>query len=301
MRKNTNIMKIVKNWLAFAVTILLLVVLFGIIFISLDLATPGPTFFLELGIIICLTFTTRAFWYDYAEDKRLAEQDLIDEKDNYFTLLDDTVQDTNDLDDYLILLNQENRNNYIKNKIGSRNIKTMSKKTFWLKLFHPHYRKMTSDEIGIERYNKLYFKYQRKADKLCQIKSEELMALSDSELLYDSRNHRKKQKRIYQITSTILSTMFTILITSIAFKEIMWNWTNVFRYVTYLFSITTTIATTIVKAYKITGEETFDWYSRLKHILDKYACYKMKEKEVCDVNIHRDSFGLQHTTKRESE
>lgn len=301
MRKNTNIMKIVKNWLAFAVTILLLVVLFGIIFISLDLATPGPAFFLELGIIVCLTFLMRAFWYDFAEDKRLAEQDLIDEKDNYFKLLDNTVQDTNDLDDYLILLNQENRNNYIKNKIGSRNIKTMSKKTFWLKLFHPHYRKMTLEEIGIERYNKLYFKYQRKADKLRQIKSEEIMALSDSELLYDSRNHRKEQKRIYQITSTILSTMFTILIASIAFKEIMWNWTNVFRYVTYLFSITTTIATTIVKAYKITGEETFDWYSRLKHILDKYACYKMKDKEDCDVDIHRDSFGLQHTTKRESE
>ena len=290
-------MQIVKNWLAFGVTVLLLVVLFGIIFISLDLATPGPAFFLELGVIICLTFLMRVFWYDFAEDKRLNEQDIQDEKDNYFKLVDVVVDDTNDLDDYLILLNQENRQHYIKNKIGSRSIKQLSKKTFLMCLFRPHYKKMTPEQIGAERYDKIYFKYQRKADKLRQIKSEEIMALSESEFLYDSKNHRKEQKRIYQITSTIISTLFTILIASIAFKEIMLNWTNVFRYITYLFSVMTTIATTIVKAYKTAGEETFDWYNRLRHILDKYECYK--NKEVCDVD--RNSIGLHCVTKRESD
>ena len=280
MSTKNNLMKTIKNWLAFAVTILLLVVLFGIIFISLDLATPGPSFFLELGVIVLLTFLMRVFWYDFAEDKRLNEDDLLKEKEKYFKILDEIVTDTNDLDSYLVILNQENREHYIRNKIGSRTARNLAKKTWWICLWNPSYKKLTETEIGQMRYNKLYFKCQRKADKLKQIKSEEIMALSESECLYDVKNHRKELKRKYQIASTILSTFFTVLIASIAFKEILLNWTNVFRYITYLFSIISTIAMTILKAYRVTGEETLDWYSRLKFILDKYACYK--EKEVSD-------------------
>jgi hypothetical protein len=275
-------MKTIKNWLAFGITLLLLVVLFGVIFVSLDLATPGPSFFLELGIIVCLTILMRVFWYDFAEDKRLNEQDLLDEKDKYFKMLDEIVLDTNDLDDYLVILNQENRNHFIKNKIGARTAKNMAVKNKWLDFWHPSYRKLTAEEIGAIRYNKLYFKCQRKADKMRQIKSEEIMALSDTEYLYDAKNYRKELKRRYQVASTILSTFFTMLIASIAFKEILLNWVNVFRYVTYLFSMTTTIAMTVIKAHKTTGEETFDWFSRLKFILDKYACYKEKRGGVDD-------------------
>ena len=275
--KNKNLMKTIKNWLAFGITILLVVVLFGIIFISLDLATPGPSFFLELGVIVCLSFTMRIFWYDFAEDKRLSEDDLKQEKDKYFKILDDTVTDTNDLENYLIILNQENREHFIKNKLGCRTPKNLAKKTKWLCLIHPSYKKLKAEEIGNIRYNKLYFKIQRQADKLKPIKSSEIMALSDSELLYDAKNYAKAKKRRYQIISTILTTCFSILIASIAFKEIMLNWENVFRYVLYLFSIVTTVAMTVVKAYKTTGEETYDWFNRLKNILDKYACYKAKE------------------------
>lgn len=278
--KKINWMKAIKNWLAFGITVLLLVVLFGVIFVTLDLATPGPSFFLELGIIIVLTFLMRFFWYDFAEDRRLNEEDLLQERDNYFKMVDEVVKDTNDLDKYLVLLNQENRDHYIKNKIGCRTAKNLAKKTKWICFWHPSYKKLSEAEIGEIRYNKLYFKIQRRADRLRPIKSDEIMALSDKEILYDVKNYRKTKKRTYQIVSTVLSTVFTILIASIAFREIMLDWTNVFRYVTYLFSILSTIAMTVLKAYRVTGEETKDWYSRLKFVLDKYACYK--EKEVRD-------------------
>lgn len=275
--KKINWTKAIKNWLAFGITVLLLVVLFGVIFVTLDLATPGPSFFLELGIIIVLTFLMRFFWYDFAEDRRLNEDDLLQERDKYFKMVDEVVKDTNDLDKYLVLLNQENREHYIKNKIGCRTAKNLAKKNKWLCFWHPSYKKLTANEIGEIRYNKLYFKIQRRADKLKPIKSDEIMALSDKEVLYDVKNYRKTKKRTYQIVSTILSTGFTVLIASIAFREIMLDWTNVFRYVTYLFSILSTIAMTVLKAYRVTGEETKDWYSRLKFVLDKYACYKEKE------------------------
>lgn len=275
--KKINWTKAIKNWLAFGITILLLVVLFGVIFVTLDLATPGPSFFLELGIIVVLTFLMRFFWYDFTEDRRLNEDDLLQERDKYFKMVDEVVKDTNDLDKYLVLLNQENREHYIKNKIGCRTAKNLAKKNKWLCFWHPSYKELTANEIGEIRYNKLYFKIQRRADKLRPIKSDEIMALSDKEVLYDVKNYRKTKKRTYQIASTVLSTGFTVLIASIAFREIMLDWTNVFRYVTYLFSILSTIAMTVLKAYRVTGEETKDWYSRLKFVLDKYACYKEKE------------------------
>lgn len=299
--KRNNLMTVIKNWLAFGITILLLVVLFGIIFISLDLVTPGPSFFLELGVVVCLSFIMRVFWYEYAEEKRLSEQDILEEKSKHFDRVDEVVTDSNDLDKYLIILNQENRDHYIKNKIGSRTAINMSKKTFWLCFFHPSYRKLSADEIGSLRYNKLYFKVQLKADKLKPLKSEDILALSDSDMLYDTKNYAKTQKRKYQIASTILSTVFTILIASIAFKEILLNWTNVFRYITYLFSMVATIAITIIKAYKTTGEETLDWFSRLKFILYKYADYKNKNSTEEVVNndvVHGHEDGLYTTTER---
>lgn len=275
MKKN-NMMKTIRNWLAFGVTVILLVVLFGIIFISLDLVTPGPSFFLELSIIIGLNFTMRVFWYDFAEEKRLSEQDISDAREVYFRIIDDVIEDSNDLDKFLVILNQENKTHYIKNKIGSRNPKNMAVKNKWICFWHPSYKNLTKEEIGQVRYDKLYFKYQRKADKIKPIKSEDIMALSDSDMLYDAKNYAKDKKRRYQTISTILSTVFTILIASIAFKEIMMNWENVFRYITYIFSIAITIAITVNKAYKTTGDETLDWFNRLEFIVDKYATYKEK-------------------------
>ena len=275
MKKN-NMMKTIRNWLAFGVTVILLVVLFGIIFISLDLVTPGPSFFLELSVIIGLNFTMRVFWYDFAEEKRLSEQDISDAREVYFKIIDDVIEDSNDLDKFLVILNQENKTHYIKNKIGSRNPKNMAVKNKWICFWHPSYKNLTKEEIGQVRYDKLYFKYQRKADKIKPIKSEDIMALSDSDMLYDAKNYAKDKKRRYQTISTILSTGFTILIASIAFKEIMMNWENVFRYITYIFSIAITIAITVNKAYKTTGDETLDWFNRLKFIVDKYATYKEK-------------------------
>lgn len=275
MKKN-NMMKTIRNWLAFGITVILLVVLFGIIFISLDLVTPGPSFFLELSIIIGLNFTMRVFWYDFAEEKRLSEQDISDAREVYFKIIDDVIEDSNDLDKFLVILNQENKIHYIKNKIGSRNPKNMAVKNKWICFWHPSYKNLTKEEIGQVRYDKLYFKYQRKADKIKPIKSEDIMALSDSDMLYDAKNYAKDKKRRYQTISTILSTGFTILIASIAFKEIMMNWENVFRYITYIFSIAITIAITVNKAYKTTGDETLDWFNRLEFIVDKYATYKEK-------------------------
>lgn len=273
-------MKTIKQWLAFILTALVVVFLFGIIFIVTDLVKPTPSFFLELAAVLTLTILMKTWWYDFAEDKRLSEDDISKEKEKYFKIVDETIKDSNDLDKFLVLLNKENRDNFIKNKIGCRTANNLGKKKWYMFILHPSWKKLTAEEIGQIRYNTLYFKTQRKADKLRQVKSEEIMALSDSEMLYDSKNHLKTKKRAFQVTTTITSFLLTTLLASIAMKEILLNWTNVFRFVGYLCSMAWTIAYTVMKAYKQTGEETLDYFNRLKFIIDKYATYKEKGGSV---------------------
>lgn len=277
-----NPMKLVKQFLSVILTVLVVGVLFSVIFIKGGFVQPSPTFFKELIIVCALTLMMKIWWYDFAEDRRLSEDDIKNAKDKYFKMVDDNIEDSSDLDKFLVILNKENRDHFIVNKLGCRTIKNLSKKTFWLCLFHPRYRKMTAEEIGKERYDELYYKIQRKADKLRQIKSEEIMALTSSLTLYDSKNYTKQHKRVYQIVTTVVSVVLTTVLASMALEELMINWINVFRYISYLCSMAFTIAWTVSKAYKQTGDDTFDHLNRLMFIIDKYATYK--EKEVKNVS-----------------
>ena len=261
MKKNP--MKTIKQWLSAILTVLVVGVLFSVIFIEGGFVQPSPAFFKELLIVCCLTLMMKIWWYDFAEDKRLSEQDIKDEKDNYFGIVDEVITDSDDLEKYLKILNKENREHYISNKLGSRTAKTLAVKNWWICLWHPEYKKMTKEEIGQDRYDKLYYKCQRKADNLRQIKSEEIIALTSSEMLYDSKNYLKQHKRTYQIVTTIVSLVLTTVLASMALESILLNWINVFKYITYLCSMTFTIAWTVAKAYKQTGDDTFDHLSRL--------------------------------------
>lgn len=274
--------KTIKQWLAFILTLLVVVTLFGIIFIKSEIIQPTPDFFLEVIIVLVLSLLMKLWWYDYTEERRLAEDDIKQEKATYFTMVDRVITDTNEFEKYLVLLNQENREHFIKNKLGSRTPKKLSEVTWWHYLWHPTWKKMTTEDIGNLRYAKLYYRIQRKADKLKPLKSEHIMALSDSEQLYDSRNHLVAKKRMFQFISTIASFMLTVALSVMAMKEIMLNWANVFRYIGYLCAMAWTIAYTVIKAYRQTGDETFDYFSRLKFIIDKYATYKEKEVSNAD-------------------
>lgn len=269
--------KAVKRTLAFILTFLVALTLFAVIFIKAGIVKPSPNFFLELFIVLTLSVLMKVWWYDYTEERRLAEDDLKDEKKNYFKIVDEVITDTNDFEKYLVLLNQENREHYINNKVGSRSPKKLSEINWWHKLWHPEWKKLEPEVVGNIRYSSLYYKIQRKADRLKPIKSEHIMALADSEQLYDSRNHLPAKKRIFQVVSTVGSFMLTVALSVLAMEEIMLSWTNVFRYAGYLCAMAWTISSTVLKAYRQTGDETFDYFARLKFIVDKYATHKAKE------------------------
>ena len=96
-----NPIKRVKQWISRILTVLVAGTLFGIIYIESELVQPTPAFFLELVTVLSLTLMMKIWWYDFAEDKRLNEQDITDEKKKYFKIVDENIEDSNDLERYL--------------------------------------------------------------------------------------------------------------------------------------------------------------------------------------------------------
>lgn len=272
--------KAIKEWLAWILTVAVILLLFGLIFVRTGIVTPSPSFFLELGIIAMITFLMKLWWYNYAEEKRLSEDDIKNEKDKYFKIVDAVIKDANDLEKYLVILNQENRQNFIENTLGSRTAETLQTRKWYILMWHPSWWKKSEEEIGEIRYSKLYFRVLRKADKLDQVKSIQIMALSDAKQLYDATNHLKAKKRNFHIFTTILSFVFVTALSMMAVEQILLNWANVIRFVGYLVAIIWTIVYSLIIGYKQTGEETFDYYNRLKFIVDKYATYKEQEEKA---------------------
>ena len=271
--------KAIKEWLAWILTVAVIFLLFGLIFVRTGIVTPSPSFFLELGIIAMITLLMKLWWYTYAEEKRLSDDDIKNEKDKYFRMVDSTVTDTNHLDKFLVILNQENRQNFIDNTLGCRTAETLQTRKWYIIMWHPSWWKKTKEEIGNIRYAKLYYKTLRKADALEQVKSIQIMALSDAKQLYDATNHLKTKKRNFHIITTIISLVFVTSFSMMAVEQILLNWANVIRFIGYLVAIIWTIAYSLIMGYKQTGDETFDYYNRLKFIVDKYATYKEQEEK----------------------
>ena len=240
-----------KKILSFIVTALIVIVLFGIIFVKLELVTPSPTFFLELFAIVSLVIIVKFNWYDWAENKRSKEEDLIKAKEDYDKYVDKEITDIYDLEKFLKTLNEENRNNYIQNKLGNRTKDNC-----------PKYEELK------EKYTRLSYK------RVKEIKASDIKTRGNTLYLADAKNYQKEKKIIYQTITTIGSIIFSTILAYIGFKELMLSWANVFRYISYLFTIAFTMYNTITTAFKNTEVETLDHLTRLQFIVDKYVNYK---------------------------
>jgi membrane-bound ClpP family serine protease len=83
--------------------------LFGIIFIRLELVQLSSGFFLELGIVAALVTIVRVFWYNDGEDRAMREQGIKTLKTNYATLVESTITSQDDLDAFVKEMNELNR------------------------------------------------------------------------------------------------------------------------------------------------------------------------------------------------
>lgn len=246
-----NLFKNIKQLVSIVSTILIVIVLFGIIFVQLGLAEVSPTFFLELGCICVLVITVKFNWYNWAEDKKSKEDKIIDAINTYDDNVDKEITNIEDFEKFLKVLNKENREHYVNNKLKNRTPKNC-----------PNYDKLK------EKYERLALK------RVKEIKSCDVKTRGEVINLYDAKNYQKQKKTVYQIVSTIVSICTSVLLAFIGFERLKMSWENVFRYAAYLCTICVTIWTTIMTAYKNTENEIIDHITRLQFIVDKYVNYK---------------------------
>lgn len=271
-------MKKFKSILATVLTVMLIFVLFGIICVRLGLTEPTATFYLELGIVVIIILQIKLWWYDWAEDKELNSKDIKDNKDTYYARVDTEIKDEKDFEEFIKELNKKNREDYIRVKMGSRTPEKLEDKWYNKLMFR---NKKTPKELGKIRYKKLLSRYQRRSDRLPEIRSGDIISLTSTINLVDSKNHLKSRKRRYQFLSTFISIIASVGFAYIAFEQLMLNWENIFRFVSYLFVIGWTVLTTITTASRATLEETTDHLLRCQNIISKYVSYK-KEVEHGD-------------------
>ena len=112
--------KTIKKWLSSLLTGLMIVVLFGIIFIILEFSDPSPAITLELALITCLVVSVRIIWYSAGEDKASEDLTIKANKAAYRDLIEKGDLDQEELEDFLEELNVENRNLWVKSKLGNK-------------------------------------------------------------------------------------------------------------------------------------------------------------------------------------
>lgn len=240
-----------KNLFAGMTTIAILVILFMIIFIKGDLVEPTPEFFIELGIVSFLMILVKVNWYDWAESRRMRQDDIVTAKNTYDQIVDENITDIYDFENFLKELNAENRENYVKRKMKNRT------------------------KENCPKYDKLLAKYQKQAIiRVKEIKACDVKTRGDTVNLVDAKNYQKQKKIMYETLSTICSIFCTIALAILGVKELMMNVANLFRYLSYVGSVIITMLRTISRANRNTETEVFDHLKRLQFISDKYKNWK---------------------------
>lgn len=240
-----------KNIFAGVITIAVLVILFVIIFIKGELVKPTPEFFIELGIVSFLMVLVKINWYDWAESRRMRQDDIVTAKATYDQIVDENITNIYDFEEFLKELNTENRENYVKRKMKNRT------------------------KENCPKYDKLLAKYQKQAlTRVKEIKACDVKTRGDTVNLVDAKNYQKEKKIIYETVSTMFSIFCTIALAVIGVKEVMMSVANLFRYLAYIGTVITTMLMTICKANRNTEVEVFDHLKRLQFISDKYKNWK---------------------------
>ena len=240
-----------KQWLSTVVTVLLVAVLFGIIFVQLDIVEPTPTFFIEVAIIATLMGIVRFFWYSDGEDKAAEEEDIKTTKKDYAYKVDSNILSQEDFEEYLKYLNYENRSLWIKNALKGRT------------------------KTNCDNYDEIYKKLVIKSYKRVKpVTISQILTRSAKNEVITAKDYTKIYKLAYQISSVVISLVSSVVLATLAYKNLMLSWTNVFRYLTYLFSIVWAIFTSYVKGYKTYKKETIDHISRLTMIVNRYEDWK---------------------------
>lgn len=248
-------------------TLMIVMVLFVIIFVVFDKQEPNAQFWTELVTTSVLAISAKITWYSSSESNRMGESDIVSAKDKYFKYVDDNVTDIKDFDAFLVVLNEERKQKYITRKIGSRTPE------------------------NCKNYDKLLSKYQRKADKLKETTSIELItntAVTDD---MNTRDYTKIYKGIYLSFGTAISLFCSILLAFVAVKDIMWNIANLFKYLSYLFTVLTSTVSAVLKARKNTAKGVLDHLSRMSYVITRYINYK-KEAVASNGKLQHNSSAI---------
>lgn len=272
----TKVFKDFRKYVGLFLTTLLIIALFGIIFVVLGIGDISQTsFWLELGAVFLITTQARLYWSDFYEKKTLEEDvKIVLAKENYNKRLDELDIDVYKFESFLNDLNEENRTYFYKNNT----------------------RHLTRENC--KNYDKMIIKYKKERDKLRPITSGDILTKDSTTDLVDVKNRLNIRKYMYQTFSAVYTLISFILFGLVVFKYFEWSLENATRFLTYIVYIGFTMMMAINFTVSNTKKSTVSHLLRLQMVLDKYESWLKKGGDVNGTNnsskkefIGRDNTG----------
>ena len=242
-----KVVKWLKGQLYTIFTIAIIAILFVVIFTAFEVQGLTTKFWVEFSLVMMIAINMRTNWFQKAESD--AKHDTKTDRDTYYAYAETNVDDITDFEEYLEDLNELNRENYIKEKMGSDTQQTNPKK---------------------------YARVLKKANKLRPNRATDIITNSTSKLKYDARNYYKLNKTLYLISSTLIQTVGILVLAMMVFTDFVLTWGNVVRFISYLFTILMAAGTGYMSAQLLLEHKTYDHIERCQFIIDKYTQDKKK-------------------------
>lgn len=247
----------IKKWFATIFTSLVVMILFGITFIALDIVDPTSDFELEFAIVTIAVILIRIFWYNNGEEKAAKEQDIIDAQNNYSELVGNTITDQEHFELFLDDLNQQNRDNWVKNRLGNKTKK------------------------NCKNYDKIKDRLDRNVGFWVRpITVSQVLTRSSRYTVITAKDYKKRNKVIYQSSTLILSIVFTAATSAIVFKDFIFEWSKIVKFATYMMNIVWAMMSSLNAGYRQHREEVMDHVSRLTMIVNRYDDWRTNKGEL---------------------
>lgn len=248
----------IRKIISISILTLLMVVLFGLIFLPLNLVERTPEYWFEVMVVIGLLVISKINSSNYIEATVKNSTEIKEANTAYDKFVEENVKDVDELNEFVKVLDEENKKKYIKAKLKNYTEENYERKH----IFMP------------KTFEKFKNRIIEKSEKIRPINDLEVYTRTDAPEMITSKNLIPKKKWVSQIVSTMIQVVFIIIFSHIAYQQIILSGENVFKFMTYTFMIINGTVSAGYMSYRIYRDGTFEYLSRLEYIVERFKLWK---------------------------
>lgn len=266
-----------KNWviqgLGILTTLVSVLLIYLILFKDGRLRTLSPSLLVEFITVIVIAVSTRFFWYTSTENAIRTSKQYLDERKVVSELIESTVTDAKEFDEFIEMENINNYNRYITNRCGN-----MTVANYKLSLFDKiHWIFCRKDKAWY--FTRYLLHVERHANRQHKLSGHSIRSLTQSrDGLTDDRNMATIKKLRFLWTGAVFSFVSMYVTAAIGFEDKIDIDTHraILKMLMYVTQILLSILQSVIKARSTVTTEDMAYFNRIVSIIESYTAYKEK-------------------------